>query len=70
MSAEKCGPITGFVLPSPVVDKAEFDPELAWSDRSKHLLRRIRHREPDYQPSTIKSMYGKAYRMGLIDEQD
>lgn len=71
MSAEKCGPVIGVVVDPPrVVSPEGCDPELCWTDRSKDLLKRIRQREADYSPSTIKALYNKAYRLGLLDEQD
>jgi len=75
MSATKCGNVYAVVLPIPKVEPIspkleEYDPALAWTDKSKSLLRKIRQKEPEYVPFTIKELYGKAYKMGLLDESD
>lgn len=70
MSAESCGPPVGIVLAPPKTAKEEYNPELAWTDRSKMILKKVRLKEPEYSPSTIKELYNKAYKMGLFDEQD
>jgi len=76
MSAEKCGRLYGFVLvPPKVVDKDSIvrfnNPEyndLVLTKKETILLRRIRQKEPGYSPFSRKEVWGKAYKMGLLDD--
>lgn len=70
MSAEQCGSPVAIVLDPPrVVAPEGCDPELYWTKQAKVLLKRVRSKYPNYNPFTIKELYGRAYKMGLLDEE-
>ncbi len=69
MSAEKCGPIKAVYLGTIKFDDPEV-PDLVLSEKATFLLKKIRQKDPDWSPNTVKSLYNKAYKMGLFDEQD
>lgn len=69
MSAEKCGNPIAYVLTPPEVIDTETN-GLALSEKGIALLRKIRQKEPNWSPDTIKGLWNKAYRLGLLDEQN
>lgn len=70
MSASKCGKPVAIVLDPPrVVEPEGCDPELFWTDKSKLLLKKVRQKDPNYNPFTIKELYGRAYKLGLLEEE-
>lgn len=78
MSATKCGNSFAIILPTPAPKVEEViksdDPEtsdLILTEKASTLLRKIRLKEPGWTPTTIKGLWGKAYKMGILnDEQD
>lgn len=67
MSAEKCGGPVGFVQvvdAEPEVEKTDF-----LSGRAFRVLKKIKHKFPDFTPVNESDIWVKAYKMGLTEEE-
>jgi hypothetical protein len=66
MSAEKCGSAISFFLPDGEGTPAGSRP---FSIKADRMLRKIRHKFPDFDPALESEIWFKAYNMGLTEDE-
>jgi hypothetical protein len=70
MSGEKCGTPFGVVVEVPSVKIVEEESPIRFtSGNAFRVLKKIRHKYPEFDPSTEAEIYVKARAMGITEEE-
>lgn len=72
MSAEKCGKTTSFIVEvsaKPAEEEAVLPEEAKLGWMAVRMLKKIRHKYPNFYPTSENEVWFKAHQMGLTEEE-